>query len=60
MEQDPFLAVEAFFPKASQGISSRGIRGFASGSEDDDGNASDVGVKRAWKKVNISNHNGVR
>lgn len=54
MGQDPFLAVEAFFPKASQGSSSRGIRGFASGSEDDGDSASDVGVKRARKKVNIT------
>lgn len=51
MEQDPFLAVEAFFPKASQGKSVRGF-GAASGSEDD-GDASDVNVKRARKKVNL-------
>ena len=51
MQQDPFLAVEAFFPKASQGSSTRGMRGLASGSEDDDDNASDVGVKRAMRKV---------
>lgn len=50
MEEDPFLAVEAFFPKASLGSSTRGMTGFDSGSEDDD-NASDVGVKRARKKV---------
>ncbi|KAI5453378.1 Topoisomerase 1-associated factor 1 [Naganishia albida] len=49
MEQDPFLAVEAFFPKASQGGSVRGF-GAASGSEDD-GDASDVNVKRARKKM---------
>lgn len=51
MEQDPFFAVEAFFPKASQGKSARGF-GIASGSEDD-GDASDVNVKRARKKVNF-------
>lgn len=50
MEQDPFIAVEAFLPKASQSSGARGMSGFASESEDD-GNASDIGVRRAKKKV---------
>ncbi|KAJ9108278.1 hypothetical protein QFC19_002526 [Naganishia cerealis] len=51
MEQDPFLALDAFFPKASQSKSSRGGgSGFQLGSDDDD-EASDVGVKGARKKV---------
>ncbi|KAJ9100538.1 hypothetical protein QFC21_003581 [Naganishia friedmannii] len=50
MEQDPFLALDAFFPKASQSNSGRAGSGFQLGS-DDDGEASDVGVKVARRKV---------
>ncbi|KAJ9122390.1 hypothetical protein QFC22_001812 [Naganishia vaughanmartiniae] len=50
LEQDPFLAVDAFFPKASQGTSGRTGNGLQLDS-DDDGEASDVAVRGARKKV---------
>jgi hypothetical protein len=57
MEQDPFLALDAFFPKASQGKSGRAGNGFQLGS-DDDGEASDVGVIGARKKVSVGLRTG--